>query len=454
MKSVTIKHSIALLVIYFLLYLYIKDYCGFYVKELYLLLYSFIPFSLIYLLGVSCKAYRIFYPYPMISILYFLLFILSPMTFILTNETDCHGDYVMGGCEYGTFLTLLSYFFLTIGYIKKKNIGLLGIGEEQYHLSGSATNIALLFWVIGAVSCIIYINKSGVSIMYLLFYTSDTMNLDTTANTENVKFLSNFAYFMVFPLTLLSCFSKKKWLITVLIIFTFLLFYIRGTRIFIVIQLLSIVLLYVRVKNKKIKKVYVVCGVVLLLGIFSFMGTNRKNVKQGAAVEYELTATDFINMLSTNFDIYKPYYGLVANCPEKFEHTMGRGMILEPIKSLIPRAIWKNKDTGTCMSEAVLNTTGEGPSRAAMSWPHIAEYYMDFGVWGIVILSYLFGFLLSTSINLYNSQRVENIILYSLLFPTFFQLVIRGYTPINFIMYVCLLFPYIFMNKCNLLTKK
>lgn len=399
------------------------------------------------------KKNNIFYPYLMISILYFLIFIVSPITFIILKETDCHGDIVMGGCNYATFLALLSYFFLTLGYLSKKNISVYRVNNTELSNKRKVLICAFLFWLIGAISCIIYINNTGVSIVDLLFSSSTIENYEVNGS-NNIKFLAHFAYFMVFPLTLFFSFSKNRWLVTLILIFTFTLFYLRGTRIFIVIQLLSLILLYVRLNNITIKRKYIIVGTIGILLLFSFMSSNRKSVRSGENIEYKIEVTDILGMLSTNFDIYKPYYGLVEDCPEKYQHTMGKGIFVESIQSLIPRVIWKEKKTDTYMQEAMLKTTGQGPISAAMSWPNIAEYYMDFGILGIILLSYFFGVLLSKSINLYNGSKVDNIILYALLFPTFFQLIIRGYTPINFIMYVCLLLPFFVCKKMNLLTFK
>lgn len=434
---------------------YASTYTGTqYPSEIKMLVNSFLPFSLIYIYVSYKKGNELFYPYTMISVLYFLLYILSPITFILINDTDCHGDTVMGGCSYGTFLAILSYFALSIGYVKIKNVPLESVIFDTFCLKWQTYLFMLFFWFIGAFSCIYYINHTGASIMQILFtQSSETLVLENGGDA-NIKFLASFAYFMIFPVAFLFAFSQKKWLIYPLILATFILFYARGTRIFIVILVLSLLILHVRLTNKKVNKTYVVLGIVGMLCLFSFMGSNRKSVKSGDSVEYKIDITDFIGMLSTNFDIYKPYYGLVNNCPEKFSYTLGHGLFVESIASLIPRALWKDKYTGASMTEALEKTTGSGPISAAMSWPNIAEYYMDFGIIGICVLSYIFGMLLSKSINLLNCGIKHKIILYSLLFPTFFQLIIRGYTPINFTMYICLLFPYYVAKKMNLLNLK
>ena len=50
-----------------------------YHNEMWTLLLSFIPFSLIFIVGITFKGVKILHPYLMVSILYFFLFILSPI---------------------------------------------------------------------------------------------------------------------------------------------------------------------------------------------------------------------------------------------------------------------------------------------------------------------------------------------------------------------------------------
>lgn len=442
-------------ILYPLLLWYASTYSGqSYKDELYFLANSSLPMCAIFVWCAKMKKLEIVSPYPMATILYILIFIVAPMTFIITNDTDCHGDDVMEGCRYGTVLALVSFLLLSIGYVRKKNVPEESFKSVYLKKKVKAFSLAIIFWIIGAAACIMYINQTGVPLLFLLLNSgSETLPADIGGGS-NMRFLASFAYFMVYPVTLVFCFAKKKLIILPLVLFTFLLFYVRGTRIFIVIQVLSLILLYVRIANKRIETKHVIIGIVCMICIFSFMGSNRNSVRSGDNIEYKLDATDVFGMLSTNFDIYKPYYGLVANCPEKFGFTFGKGMFLESVESLIPRILWPGKSTTTYMQKCLSKTTGEGPISAAMSWPNIAEYYMEFGVIGVIIFSYLLGYVMSWSLNLYRSREIEKIILYALLYPTFFELIIRGYTPINFTMYICLLLPYYCEKELHLLRNK
>lgn len=429
----------------FLLYYASTYHKNVYIEELYILANSVFPLCLMFVVCCKFKKIDFISPYTIAFILYLLIFIVSPMTFIITDETDCHGDAVMDGCVYGTVLAEISFLFLTIGYCRVKDGQLQALQSVKIPNKSQVLFILSVFWIIGAASCISYINQTGVPLFVLLFDGS-SYSIENSVQSSNMKFLASFAYFMILPSVVHFCFNRKRVIVIPILLFTFLLFYVRGTRIFILILLLALAMLYTRLRNKRIKLKYAIIGLLAMICIFSFIGSNRKIVKSGDNVEYKIEMSDFIAMLSTNFDIYKPYYGLVENCPQKFDYTLGKGMIVESIQSLIPRILWPNKKSQSYMNECMNKTTGYGPTSAAMSWPNVAEYYMEFGILGVIVLSYIFGYIMSYSLKLYQSSSIKSILSYTLLFPTFFQLIIRGYTPINFTMYVCLFLPYLFIR--------
>lgn len=444
MKNLILLNSIACVVLLFvLLWLYFTYDSNIYRFELLFLLLSYIPFSLIYIAGIATKGSNILHPFLMVSLLYFLLFILSPMVSIILGDTKCHGDSVMDGCVKGTTIFIIGYAFFTLGYIVPETKQIHPVIENPWSINrDKIIRLLYILWIIGAISCIYYIHKSSVALVALLTNDSTRIALSLqNVDSSNVKFLSNFAYLMILPcIILLQLKPQKK--VYALVFITLFLFYLRGTRIFIVILLVAGLIVYIRTHNYHIKFYQVIVGLVCFLCIIGFLGSNRNNIKSGKETT-SISMNDIAHALSTNLDLYKPYYGLVANCPQKTDHTYGQGMFLDSFVSLIPRFLWPNKRTQTPMTETIKETTGNGPIRAGMSWPNIAEFYMDFGVIGVMLFCSLFGYLISRSISLLNSDNLKKVILYAILFPTYFQLVIRGYTPINFIMYVCLLFPYL-----------
>lgn len=418
-----------------------------YHNEMWTLLLSFIPFSLIFIVGITFKGVKILHPYLMVSILYFFLFILSPIISIYWGETKCHGDFVMDGCIKGTYIFLIGFACFTIGYLIPKDTRIRYLRFNPLEKDKKIIIIlCYVIWLIGAISCMYYIYKSSVALTAL--FTNDTMRIMAAfkaVDNSSLKFLANFAYFMVFPCVVLAQMEKHKSLFYCILILTLFLFYLRGTRIFIVVLIMAYLIVFIRVKNYRIRFYQIVVFLFLFLVMISYLGTNRNYVKMGletVAIEKE----DVLHALATNLDIYKPYYGLVANCPDKVDYTYGNGMFVDSFVSLIPRFLWPNKRVETPMTNMISKTTGNGPLRAGMSWPNISEFYMDFGILGVVIFNMLFGFLVSKSIKWLNSSSLTKVMVYAILFPTYFQLVIRGYTPINFIMYLCLFFPYILVS--------
>lgn len=415
-----------------------------YYNEMWTLLLSFIPFSLIFIIGIILKGVKILHPYLMVSILYFLLFILSPIISIYWGETKCHGDSVMDGCIKGTYIFLIGFACFTLGYVIPKDARIRYVKFNPLKKNKKIIiTLCYVIWLIGAISCIYYIYKSSVALTAL--FTNDAARIMAAfkaVNSSSLKFLANFAYFMVFPCVILAQMERHKPLFYCIFILTLFLFYLRGTRIFIVILVMACLIVFVRVKNYRIHFYQIVSFLILFLIMISYLGTNRNYVKSGqetVAIEKE----DFLHALATNLDIYKPYYGLVANCPNKVGYTCGNGMFVDSFVSLMPRFLWPDKRVETPMTNMISQTTGNGPLRAGMSWPNISEFYMDFGVLGVVMFSILFGFLVSKSIKWLNSSNLMKVMIYAILFPTYFQLVIRGYTPINFIMYLCLFLPYV-----------
>lgn len=432
-----------LLTFFLLLYIYTNYQSNLYREEMFTLLTSFLPYSLIFLAVVSTTRVKILHPYGLVSVLYLLIFIVAPMVLISTGDADCHGDYVMDGCSKGTMIFLLSYLFFSIGYANYRINCIENDIQNEKCIVANRANILyviLIIWLVGCVSCCYYIYKSSLAFTFLL---GGDEGLIERSNA-GLKFLASFAYFMIFPCLMLPLVCRQKAIIYPIVGTTLLLFFLRGTRIFLLIILMAYIIMYVRKRKKQIKVGHVLVGLFAFVCMITAVGSNRNNVKGGGEEDMSFTFDDVANTMVTNFDIYKPYYGLVANCPERHDYSCGKGIFYDTVVSLIPRFAWHNKpeEEEMSMSLAIKRTTGNGPISAAMSWPCIAEFYMDFGIIGVMFFSFIYGRFMRKSIKLLNSGNIIDVMTYGVLLPTFFQLVIRGYTPINFIMYICLFLPY------------
>lgn len=85
-------------------------------------------------------------------------------------------------------------------------------------------------------------------------------------------------------------------------------------------------------------------------------------------------------------------------------------------------------------NQAVLN---------GVAYPNLGEYYVEFGVIGIIVCMFVLGLLCRYARNLYVKRQGLSLALvfYSLIYGALFQIIIRGYMPQNFTMMLFLLTP-------------
>ena len=173
-----------------------------------------------------------------------------------------------------------------------------------------------------------------------------------------------------------------------------------------------------------------VIGALLFISIMGFM---RHGLRTGSVTDWSsFSIDDILYALETNFNIYKPFYGLVTHYPSQYAYTLGGSMIYDTITHFIPRAIWPGKPLAiySTMAIAMKNSTNAFTlDHAAMAWPNLGEYYMEFGIIGSVLIMFWFGRALKKSIRLYESTAIDDIILYAVFYGFTMQIITRGYTP-------------------------
>ena len=63
---------------------------------------------------------------------------------------------------------------------------------------------------------------------------------------------------------------------------------------------------------------------------------------------------------------------------------------------------------------------------------NIGEFYANFGIIGIIVLMFLFGYIVSKLKSMYEDPSENRLIMYSILYPLLFQWVARGNFSGNF----------------------
>ena len=86
-----------------------------------------------------------------------------------------------------------------------------------------------------------------------------------------------------------------------------------------------------------------------------------------------------------------------------------------------------------------------------VAYPNLGEYYVEFGVVGIIVCMFILGLFCRYARNLYVKRQglSLSLVLYSLVYGALFQIIIRGYMPQNFTMMLFLLAPVILIAIVN-----
>ena len=392
---------------------------------------------IVYALVLKQDKLEIFYPIHFVTLLYLCIFVFCPIYLIEAGRTTCNGYYIMDGAIKATFVFFVSYVALVLGYVSIKTPEFDSFSPILDHELSKGYKqriiiVCLGIWALGMLINLYYLFKSGMSLSYILTLGSQGIFEETNAMSE-VSFVSNFGYFMVIPWLYILYYSENPILKLFITALTFVLYLVRGFRFIIIVMVIAIALCYYRKKRSHPSRKMFAIAVIGALLFISIMGFMRHGLRTGSVTDWSsFSIDDILYALETNFNIYKPFYGLVTHYPSQYAYTLGGSMIYDTITHFIPRAIWPGKPLAiySTMAIAMKNSTNAFTlDHAAMAWPNLGEYYMEFGIIGSVLIMFWFGRALKKSIRLYESTAIDDIILYAVFYGFTMQIITRGYTP-------------------------
>ncbi len=396
------------------------------------LLFANIVFALVFTWVVAKKQVDIFEPFVLCSAILYLLFTVAPMTFLVQGITSLYGAYMMDGCIKGTLIFLFSYLAFVIGYYRRSNF----FDSQQEEFVGA-------IWITAFLLSLVYHLLVGRSFVYVL--SLGRFGGGAGVRDVSFKFLINVSYSMIPCLLYIYCYSKNKLINLIVTYLTVSVYIVQGFRFILIVFAVSVLSLYYIPKRKRpgittIAAFFCVCVLMMII-----LGNVRNSLRAGTGVNQGAFSLDsFGYILYSNFNIVLPYYAIVDKMPEIHPYTLGRAMILETFITAIPRAIWSGKPTEYTNVRMINLCSGvDLTGIAGMAAPGLAEYYIDFGVIGCIVIMYFMGRILANMKKLYkeNVNNVDNLVLYCSLFPLLFQFIIRCNTAGNILQAVFLLGP-------------
>ena len=418
--------------------------------------YDFVVVSLLvfvglYSIGISKSINNLFQPLNIYAFFYICICFLTPCFMILAHEEDCHGVNVMYGCVPGTIYVIIAFISFLCGYLRRQNKQVVVQQLEipsRFQIKRILKTSYVLFGV-GSFLNLLLLISIGYNLTYLF-----TMGGNGLANVvgipDNLRFLFNSGYVLLVPWLFICAYGKKIHAIIGAYLL-FIIFYAYGWRFIIYIVAVSGAIVFYRTRNKQPKISHIIIlGTVLFL-YSTIGGMMRGSMRSGENATLKKVESDnFIYTLESNFDIYKTYYGVVQTYPSKENFWYGQAVIASPIIMWIPRFVWPEKPLGTeyPLTIGIMKSCGDKAILgAAMSSPNITEYYLDFGVVGIIIYSFILGVVCKRMLKLYYGKSLYGVIKYALFCGFLIQLINRGYMAQLVTLIVILYLPLLLYRK-------
>ncbi|MDY3057366.1 MAG: O-antigen polymerase [Mediterraneibacter faecis] len=404
---------------------------------------SYLICAMGYATAIVKKGFYILEPSFMISILYFMMFHFAPLYNIVNNSSDVWGTDVLDGGIYATCIFTIAYLLFLLCYYNQITFVFRSLTVDKkidnYRSDSERLKVAWVVFIITYGIFLLNCIRSGMSLAY--FFSFGRAKNDAEFNMFQAggafAVLNNLVYCTLPACLYIMVLSKRKLTKVGIFILTFIPIYLRGFRyLMIAMILMPITFYYVRRKKSPPLK-YCLIGIVLIFIGITYVEITRVGISVGGGgVNVDASLFTFDRMWQSvqgNFDLYKSFYGAVLAFPEKHGFFCGEETFLATAYTMIPRAIWPDKPA-TPFVRTLNLSVGYMASISGWAAPNIYEYYMDFGTIGCVVCMMIFGCVWRNIFkkNAENGNSIDRIVKYSCIYPLSFQLVIRGYTPMNF----------------------
>ncbi len=398
----------------------------------------------------SNSHYDIFDPFFFVSIIYIMLFTVTPMIDLSIREINWYGvDLFPYGIK-GTLIALIGYIMFAFFY--KNSVVFHGkkMWKEDRICSFQYDKNKVLIYTLGAwIVCfgctMLYFISSGKGIQYVLSlgFLGDVADQNIT-ESASVGFLSMFSYSLITLCLVYNQFSENKLISGVLFYITLIIQLLRGFRFIVLILVLAFFINYYlqRKKRPSLKIVIVLLAIIIFaIGIMGFYRAASRTGTMNTLNWNEFNSQAIVDAIFDNFRIYKTYYAVIKSVPDIIPHMFGKQMFIYTIIMFIPRFIWSGKPNNPGM-DAIKVGISDYAAKAGQAYPNIGEFYYEFGIIGVIIFMAFFGWLLrKIKYHYFYSDDILDRIVIAIWIPATFQLIIRGYTPSNFYLLVFLLLP-------------
>lgn len=404
--------------------------------------------GLLLLYAKKCYDLYVFEPLSFVSVIYIGIFVVKPLIDLREKQMIEHGIDVTAGGLKATVILLLSYTCLYVGYYLTHDSSgrkrLENLPEVEDPPEYEAASLYIL-WGISFALCILCMFSQGLSIRYI-FSLGKAGEVVVSERNTALLFLSNFVVTM-FSSWMLILFRTKnragKIGITVLELIYLIM---RNSRWLMLLFILSPVTYYYVRRRKRPRGIYILMIAAAGLVVFAWMQSNRAALASGGAVQGwgqgGFTLEKLVAPFESDLNTYRAFFSMVTRFPEKYSYLMGISYVYVFVL-FVPRVLWKGKPDNPVRS--IIEHSLNGRARiSGTAVSNIGEMYANFGIAGCAVIMFLIGRILSWLKSIYEGNRDDDIILYSIMYPLLFQWTARGNFSGNFYVTIFAAIPFIF----------
>lgn len=396
--------------------------------------------------------FDLFAPLTIINIAYFLYMVYSPISDILIGRLYFGRDLI-NHIPKGALHSILGIIFLYIGYLsatyflkfklEKKNNKVKEIINKE-----KAIKITKILAIISFAFFTMYTFISGNSwIKLITFGQSGNIEAEMLKTSSLSNYLLSFIDCFI-SLYLILIFITKKYKRYTIIFFPILIATISlGFRFRILIFIFAPFITYYLVYKKRPSKKQIIIILILIFIMVGVLGSIRGNIRAGKEIDNKVNFEEIYEQFMINNAIYQPFYAMTHILPVENQFYYGKTftyVFLHPI----PRSLWKNKPDPPVREIVNILFNDERIVNAGMAYPNIGEFYVNFGVIGICIGMFIFGFYVSL---VYRKIKLTDgyfsKIKYGILYFFILQYVSRGYFVQIFTEYIFLFAPLYIVKK-------
>lgn len=402
-------------------------------------------FGIAILLRHMRRPISLFEPYTMVTLVYVLVYHIAPVFQFSAGNTARYGVDAMPQTVEAVTLVIAGHFFFTISYGFVGRNKAEGVLPSMYREPMDKRRLAIIAYIVFAVCyalAVYYQVGRGFSLSYIM---SGGLagEQSGTVSESSLMFLSYFMYACVGAWAVAFAYGQNRAAKITTFVMLLAIVFFSGTRAAILVPILVPIVIHYIQKGKapSLASLGIAAGLLVLL--FAVMQVARGGVAAGTGFDIGGSRLDdLFGPFYAEIDDFKVFYSILGVVPERHGFLCGSQMILYSLVLLVPRAIWPGKPMPQ-VYDIVNATYGNLAVLNGVAYPNLGEYYVEFGVIGIIVCMFVLGLLCRYARNLYVKRQglSLSLVLYSLIYGALFQIIIRGYMPQNFTMMLFLLTP-------------